>query len=112
MSFQSNSTGWASDYEAAKTLSSEILALCNERHTGDKAEQSRRNVALRRRLGTLGTQLDSLLANLEEPGLSEAAKNRRRDQIYELSTRRESLAQLIKTSTSKSTQERCGNIFT
>ena len=104
MSFQASnsSSSWSIDYEAAKGVASELLGLLQER-SGDKAEQSRRNVTARRRLGTLGTMLDSLLSSLDEPGLSEAAKNRRRDQVYELQTRRESMGLMLKNSTKSQT---------
>lgn len=102
MSFQSNA-GWANEYGLAKAAASELLGLLQEK-AGDKTEQSRRNVTARRRLGTLGVMLDTLLSTLDEPGLSEAAKNRRRDQVYELQTRRESMALMLKNHSAKSIQ--------
>ena len=101
--FQHSNSGWSAEYEQAKLTASEVLSLLQERGN-DKTEASRRTTAARRKIAVLGTTIDSLLSTLDEPGVSEAAKNRRRDQCYELQTRRESMQAMLKRNASTGSQ--------
>lgn len=61
---------WVSDYEAAKESANDTLSIIQERnlkHPDGGPEASRITAAARRKLGTLGTLLDSLRTSLESP---------------------------------------------
>ncbi|GAB4819343.1 hypothetical protein N2152v2_006389 [Parachlorella kessleri] len=93
---------WLRDYEAAKDLANECLASIQERnlkHPEGGAEASRITAAVRRKLGTLGSLLDSLRNSVELPqysSLTENERNRRRDLVGALRTRREQMLQALK----------------
>ncbi|KAI3428835.1 hypothetical protein D9Q98_007652 [Chlorella vulgaris] len=92
---------WLSDHEAAKETAADTLQLIQERnlkHPEGGPEASRITATCRRKLGTLGSLLDALRSSLESPqhaGLTENEKNRRRDLVSTLRTKRDQmLAQL------------------
>ncbi|PSC69786.1 Qc-snare Syn8 Syntaxin8-family [Micractinium conductrix] len=88
---------WLADYEAAKQTAADTLQLIQERnlkYPEGGPEASRITATCRRKLGTLGGLLDGLRTSLEGPqleGLTEAERNRRRDLLSELRSRRESM---------------------
>ncbi|KXZ42016.1 SYP5 protein [Gonium pectorale] len=111
--FRLDIDGWTKEFEEAKQLAQaragpkgpkETLQLIqerNSRHAGGGPEASRLSAAARKKLGTLGVQLDRLLRWLDSSdadSLSESEKNRRRDQIYDLRNRREQMQLSIKRS--------------
>ncbi|KAL4527354.1 hypothetical protein Ndes2526B_g08947 [Nannochloris sp. 'desiccata'] len=93
---------WNLDYEAAKDFANDSLSLIQERnlkHPGGGPEASRTTAAVRRKLGTLGTLLDNLRTALESPdcaNITENEKNRRRDLLSSLRSRREQMLQALK----------------
>lgn len=93
---------WNLDYEAAKDLANDTLSLIQERnlkHAGGGPDASRITAAARRKLGTLGTLVDNLRTGLESPecaNLTENEKNRRRDLLAALRSRREQMLQALK----------------
>lgn len=93
---------WLADYEAAKQAANETLQLIQERNLKfpeGGPEASRITATCRRKLGTLGGLLDSLRSSLEAPqhaGITENEKNRRRDLLAALRTRREQMLHSLK----------------
>ncbi|GIL45063.1 hypothetical protein Vafri_2014 [Volvox africanus] len=100
--FRLDIDGWTKEFEECKNLAQETLQLIQERnlrHPNGGPEASRLSAAARKKLGTLGVQLDKLLRWLDSPdaeSLSEPEKNRRRDQLYDLRNRREQMQLAIK----------------
>ncbi|KAG2438077.1 hypothetical protein HXX76_005686 [Chlamydomonas incerta] len=103
--FRLDTDGWTKEFDECKRLAQETLQLIQERnlrHPNGGPEASRLSAAARKKLGTLGVQLDKLLRWLDSPeaeSLSEPEKNRRRDLIYDLRSRREGMQMSIKRST-------------
>ncbi|PNW70184.1 hypothetical protein CHLRE_17g709350v5 [Chlamydomonas reinhardtii] len=103
--FRLDTDGWTKEFDECKQLAQETLQLIQERnlrHPNGGPEASRLSAAARKKLGTLGVQLDKLLRWLDSPeadSLSEPEKNRRRDLIHDLRGRREGMQMSIKRST-------------
>ncbi|CAL8461856.1 g1387 [Coccomyxa elongata] len=93
---------WTDEYEDAKQLADDTLALIQERnvkfpHGGQEA--SRVTATARRKLGTLGSAIDSMRGYLEsvECGhITENEKDRRRDLVNALKSRREQMLQSLR----------------
>lgn len=100
--FSTDSDGWLKEYEECKQLAQETVQLIqerNQRHPNGGPEASRLSAAARKKLGTLGVQVDKLVRALDGPeaaSLSEPEKNRRRDLLYDLKNRREQMQTAIK----------------
>lgn len=101
--FSAATSSWVRGREESQALAQEILSLIQERNVsgGSGPDASRRTATARRKLGTLGINIDNLLKGLEDSsaesaGLSEAEKNRRRDMVYDLQNRREQMQQSLK----------------
>lgn len=99
--FRVDTDPWIKDHDESKALAMEILQLIQERNADNRSgpEASRKTASARRKLGTLGSQIDKLSAYLDAPEggkLSEQEKNRRRDQVYDLKSRRESMLHALK----------------
>jgi hypothetical protein len=66
--------GWLREYDGCKAVTAEVVQLVQERnmnHPQGGPEASRLTASARRKLGTLGTSLDSLYAWLDGPEASE-----------------------------------------
>ncbi|KAL4445412.1 hypothetical protein ABPG77_011237 [Micractinium sp. CCAP 211/92] len=93
---------WLVDYEAAEQAAKETLQLIQERNLQfpeGGPEASRITATCRRKLGTLGGLLDGLRTSLEGPqlaGLTENERNRRRDLVAALRSRREQMLTSLK----------------
>ncbi|KAL4427976.1 hypothetical protein ABPG75_002065 [Micractinium tetrahymenae] len=93
---------WLADYEAAQQTANETLQLIQERNLQfpeGGPEASRITATCRRKLGTLGGLLDGLRTSLEGPqlaGLTENERNRRRDLVAALRSRREQMLASLK----------------
>ncbi|GAX76115.1 hypothetical protein CEUSTIGMA_g3558.t1 [Chlamydomonas eustigma] len=101
--FSADTEPWVKDFEEAKYLAQEIIELIQERNVNSSTgpEASRKTATARRKLGTLGTEIARLLRWLESDqasGLSESEKNRRRDSLYDLRSRREQMQYAMKRS--------------
>ncbi|PNH01546.1 Syntaxin-52 [Tetrabaena socialis] len=101
--FRLDTDGWTKEFEECKQLAQETLQLIQERnlrHPTGGPDASRLSAAARKKLGTLGVQLDRLLRWLDgseaASQLSEPERNRRRDQLYDLRNRREGMQLSIK----------------
>lgn len=100
--FRTDTDGWTKQFDECKQLAQETLQLIQERnlrHPNGGPEASRLSAAARKKLGTLGVNLDRLLRWLDSPeaeSLSEPEKNRRRDLLYDLKGRREQMQLSIK----------------
>lgn len=100
--FRVDKEAWVKDYDGAKTLAQEIVQLIQDRNVNNSTggpEASRKTATARRKIGTLGTEIDKLLSWLDTEdaaGLSESEKNRRRDMVFELKNRREQMQYAIK----------------
>ncbi|GLC33090.1 hypothetical protein PLESTB_000371500 [Pleodorina starrii] len=102
--FRLDIDGWTKEFDDCKNLAQETLQVIQERNLrfpNGGPEASRLSAAARKKLGTLGVQLDRLLRWLDSPdaeSLSEPEKNRRRDLLYDLRNRREQMQLAIKRS--------------
>ncbi|EIE25173.1 Qc-snare protein, Syn8/Syntaxin8-family [Coccomyxa subellipsoidea C-169] len=93
---------WTNEYDDAKQLADDTLALIQERnlkfpHGGQEA--SRVTATARRKLGTLGAAVDSMRSSLESSALeniTENERNRRRDLVNALKSRREQMLQSLR----------------
>lgn len=105
---------WTSEFEAARAVADEVQASLAERnlkHGAGGPEASRITAAARRRLGTLGSALESLRTAVEGPTcahLTENERNRRRDLVTALRSRREQMLQALKRDPSARSAARAG----
>ncbi|EFJ47641.1 Qc-SNARE, Syn8/Syntaxin8-family [Volvox carteri f. nagariensis] len=86
----------------------QLIQERNLRYPNGGPEASRLSAAARKKLGTLGVQLDRLLRWLDTSdaeALSEPEKNRRRDLLYDLRNRREQMQLAIKRSQGQSDRD-------
>uniref|UniRef100_A0A7S0YDD8 t-SNARE coiled-coil homology domain-containing protein n=1 Tax=Polytomella parva TaxID=51329 RepID=A0A7S0YDD8_9CHLO len=96
-----NNENWLQDYDYSRTLAQEILQLIQERNVKfpeGGPEASRLSAVARKKIGTLGMELDKLLQTVDSPNnrLSDQEKNRRRDLVYDLKGRREQMQLALK----------------
>ncbi|KAF6258200.1 Qc-snare protein, Syn8/Syntaxin8-family [Scenedesmus sp. NREL 46B-D3] len=109
--FRLDTDAWLKQYEQCKDLTQEIVQLIQDRnmaHPDGGPEASRMTASARRKLGTLGTSLDTLFRWLDSPdaaALSEQERFRRRDLLHALKHRREQIQQSIKRSQQNSDRE-------
>jgi SYP5 family syntaxin len=108
--FSTDTESWVKEFEGAKNLAQEVIELIQERNVNSSTgpEASRKTATARRKLGTLGTEIDRLLKWLESDqasGLSESEKNRRRDMLHDLRSRREQMQYALKRSSGHSERD-------
>ncbi|KAG2489068.1 hypothetical protein HYH03_012504 [Edaphochlamys debaryana] len=100
--FRLDIDGWTKELDECKAMAQDTLQMIQERnlrHPHGGPEASRLSAAARKKLGTLGVSLDRLLRWLDSPeaeALSEAERNRRRDVLYDLRSRREAMQGALK----------------
>lgn len=91
---------WVVDYEDTKALADDVQSALQERnlkYPNGGSEASRITAQVRRNLGSLGSKTDALQKKLEaDTQISEAERNRRRNLVTSLRTRKEQLQQQIK----------------
>uniref|UniRef100_A0A061RCK1 Syntaxin 8 n=1 Tax=Tetraselmis sp. GSL018 TaxID=582737 RepID=A0A061RCK1_9CHLO len=92
---------WIQDFQDAKQLADEIIASIQERNTKHRSggsEASRMTAAARRKLGILGTRIDQMSEQLnsrELAHITENEKNRRRDLLSVLKSRKEQMMGML-----------------
>lgn len=100
--FRLDTDAWLREYDTCKDLTQDVLQLIQERnlhHPDGGPEASRMTAAARRKLGTLGTNLDRLASWVDSPeaaSLSEQERFRRRDLLAALKNRREQILTSLK----------------
>lgn len=100
--FQLDTEAWLKSYEQAQGLAQEVLQLIQERnlrYPNGGAEASRLTANARRKVGTLGTEMEKLLQWLDAPEsiyLSDVEKFRRRDLVHALKNKREQMLTALK----------------
>ncbi|KAI8466281.1 MAG: Qc-snare protein, Syn8/Syntaxin8-family [Monoraphidium minutum] len=100
--FRLDTDSWLKEYEGCKELTQEIVQLIQDRnvnHPDGGPEASRMTAGARRKLGTLGTSLDTLFRWLDSDEanvLSEQERFRRRDLLHVLKNRREQVQASLK----------------
>lgn len=93
---------WVKDYEAASVQAQEVVQIIQERNLNfpdGGPEASRRTAAARRKMGTLGTEIERLfqwLDSSQAAALSEQERFRRRDLLHALKNRREQILHSLK----------------
>ncbi|GBF90597.1 hypothetical protein Rsub_03169 [Raphidocelis subcapitata] len=109
--FRMDTDSWTKEYETCRDLTQEIVQLIQDRninHPDGGPEASRMTAAARRKLGTLGTSLETLLRWLDAPeaaALPEQERFRRRDLLHVLRNRREQIQQSLKRQQAPSQRE-------
>jgi len=91
---------WVNEYERLTQLASEISANIKEYHTMARANSSNTNAVklsatIRRRLVQLTTDIAKLQDTLPQLNITEKEKNRRKDLIFNLATRKDQLSDLM-----------------
>lgn len=91
---------WMVTYDDTKALVDDVLSSVQERnlkYPNGGPEASRITASARRKLGTLSTSIEALQKKLEDDKqISETERNRRRNLVSSLRTRREQLQQSLK----------------
>lgn len=91
---------WLGGYDDAKQAANDILALIQDRnaqHANGSTEASKLTAQARRRLATLGTTIEKLADRIETAdSVTENEKNRRRDLITALRSRRQQMLLSLK----------------